>query len=86
MLTGFIVDDELLITMEDTYELLRHLEEIFIRAEQGSGADYLGALRKMIGDGSDEADALRQLEVVRLTLARYLARCSTKPASIWESY
>jgi nuclear pore complex protein Nup85 len=83
---GMLEDDELLITMEDTFELLRHLEEIFIRTEQGSGADYLSALQKMLGDGSDENDALKQLEVVRLTLARYLARCSTKPASTWATF
>lgn len=82
--------DELLISAEEAYELLRHLEEIYIRAEQGSGDDYLGALEKIMARNSDASsgieetdqqrrteNALQQLEVVRLTLARYLARCCT---------
>ncbi|KDQ19196.1 hypothetical protein BOTBODRAFT_171134 [Botryobasidium botryosum FD-172 SS1] len=75
---GMLEDEELLITVDDAYELLRHLEEIYMRAEQGSAAEYLGALEKMMGGKpSAESDALGQLEVVRLALARYLARCST---------
>lgn len=71
--------DELLISVDDAYELLRHLEEIYMRAEQGSAAEYLGALEKMMGGkpAGTESNALGQLEVVRLALARYLARCST---------
>jgi nuclear pore complex protein Nup85 len=73
----------MLITVEEAYELLRHLEEVHIHAEQGSGADYLGALELIMrggdqdsGKAQDTNNALRQLQVVRLALARYLARCS----------
>lgn len=78
------LDVEMVLTQDEAYELLRHLEEIYIRAEQGSGADYLGALdRIMQGSEAAGADrvvdvesALAQLQVVRLAIARYLARCA----------
>lgn len=70
----------------DAYDLLRYLEEIHIRTEQGCGSDYLGALERMM-DAEEkkggvtrqhkEDDAIKQLEVVRLALARYLARSFT---------
>jgi len=73
----------MVLSQDDAYELLRHLEEIYTRAEQGGGAEYLGALdRIMQGDGPDLSgrpvdveSTLGQLQVVRLALARYLARC-----------
>lgn len=75
----------------DAYDLLRHVEEIYIRADQGCAPDYLGALEKMMQqdmqkDGAQTNNgrervtaeaALKQLEVVRLALARYLARSFT---------
>lgn len=74
----------------DAYDLLRHVEEIYIRADQGCAPDYLGALEKMMqqdmqkedsrrgdGGGVTVEAALKQLEVVRLALARYLARSFT---------
>jgi nuclear pore complex protein Nup85 len=72
----------MLFTQDDAYELLRHLEEIYTRAEQGAGADYLGALDRImrksseVNDAVDIESALSQLQVVRLAIARYLARCS----------
>lgn len=77
----------MVLSKDDAYELLRHLEEVYTRAEQGSGAEYLGALdRIMQGPKGQEADsgrgvvdvqrALGQLQIVRLALARYLARCA----------
>lgn len=77
-------DTEMVLSQDDAYELLRHLEEIYIRAEQGDGAQYLGALdRIMLGAKTNLASrpvdvdgALGQLQVVRLALARYLARCA----------
>lgn len=73
----------MLISQEEAYELLRHLEEIYTRADQGSGSDYLGALDQIMQGPDTSVDrpvdvesALGQLQVVRLALARYLARCS----------
>lgn len=81
------VDEEMVFTEEDAYDLLRHVEEIYMRSQQGSGVDYLGALEKIMnvsrrtGDravvGSTSDQAIKQLEVVRLSLARYLARVFT---------
>ncbi|KAF8309271.1 hypothetical protein DL93DRAFT_2100127 [Clavulina sp. PMI_390] len=85
------LDSDMVLSREDAYELLRHLEEIYTRAEQGNGADYLGALDHIMrGSPSsstnddtaitnqpvDVDSALAQLQVVRLAIARYLARCA----------
>jgi len=59
----------------EVFELLRRLEELQTRAAQGSGPEYLSALIRQLGNGG-EREALRQLESVRLALARYFARCS----------
>ncbi|KAF8587870.1 hypothetical protein K439DRAFT_1630322 [Ramaria rubella] len=59
----------------EVFELLRRLEEVQTRAAQGSGSEYLNALMIQLKKGG-ERDALRQLESVRLALARYFARCS----------
>lgn len=61
--------------VSEVFELLRRLEEVHTRAAQGSGPEYLGALMRQLGKGG-EREALRQLESVRLALARYFARCS----------
>ncbi|KAG8869065.1 hypothetical protein FRB97_001630 [Tulasnella sp. 331] len=89
---GMCEDEELWFAEEDAYDLLRRVEEIYIRSEQGSGSDYLGALEKIMkvsrskesagrqgSTSTTEAppQALKQLEVVRLSLARYLARIFT---------
>ena len=50
------------------------MEEIFTRAGQGSGGDYLSILIRTTQDG--EKAALRRLQTVRLALARYFARCT----------
>lgn len=60
--------------------LLRKMEEVHIRASQGSGEDYLVILMKIIRAGNgkgvgSEKDALNKLKVVRLALAKYFARC-----------
>lgn len=83
-------DTEMALTQDEAYELLRHLEEIYTRAEQGGGADYLGALDRIMqgpeadneGRTVDVESALGQLQVVRLAIARYLARCAVTPS--WE--
>lgn len=59
----------------EVFELLRRLEEVQTRTAQGSGPEYLGALMYQLQNGG-EREALRQLESVRLALARYFARCS----------
>ncbi|KIO24693.1 hypothetical protein M407DRAFT_25939 [Tulasnella calospora MUT 4182] len=88
---GLCNEDEMWFEESDAYDLLRHVEEIYIRADQGCAPDYLGALEKMMqqdmqkeddrrsdtGDGVTVEAALKQLEVVRLALARYLARSFT---------
>lgn len=56
-------------------ELLKKLEEVLIRAEQGSGEDYLAVLIRSI-KGGGEKEALNRLKMVRLGLARYFARCT----------
>jgi nuclear pore complex protein Nup85 len=61
--------------VSEVFELLRRLEEVQTRAAQGSGSEYLGALMRQLRKGG-EREALRQLESVRLALARYFARCS----------
>lgn len=55
--------------------MLQKLEEIFIRAEQGCGDDYLAVFMRMI-KARPEKDALNRLKTVRLALARYFARCT----------
>ncbi|KAG8894882.1 hypothetical protein FRB99_000927 [Tulasnella sp. 403] len=45
---GMCEDEELWFEEEDAYDLLRHVEEIYIRAEQGCGSDYLEALEKIM--------------------------------------
>ena len=80
-------DEELFLTTIEAYELLRHLEDIYIHAEQGLGHEYLGALELIIHGEQDPSkdakvlngsvgNALQQLQIVRLALARYLARCT----------
>ena len=55
--------------------LLHRLEEIHIRASQGSGDDYISVLARMANVGSEKEGLLR-LRPVRLALARYFARCA----------
>ncbi|KII87265.1 hypothetical protein PLICRDRAFT_113015 [Plicaturopsis crispa FD-325 SS-3] len=65
----------LLFTSADACVLLRKLDEIFVRTEQGSGEDYLGVLTRVM-KGGGEKEALHRLRSVRLALARYFARCT----------
>lgn len=69
------LDPQLLFSYNGACNLLRALDEITIRTEQGSGADYLSILSKALKQ-VDEREALKKLQPVRLSLARYLARCS----------
>ncbi|KAI0343020.1 hypothetical protein BDW22DRAFT_1329132 [Trametopsis cervina] len=67
--------DELLFTSDDVYLLLTKLEEISTRASQGAGPDYLAMVARTT-KGKDEKHALQRLQIVRLALAKYYARCS----------
>ncbi|KAG9080263.1 hypothetical protein FRC06_006858, partial [Ceratobasidium sp. 370] len=65
-------EDEMLITTDDAYELLRYLQNIYTQAALGAGEDYLHVLARMTmrakGKGA-ETEALQSLDVVRLVLA-----------------
>jgi nuclear pore complex protein Nup85 len=54
--------------------LLQKLEEVFVRTSQGSGEEYLSVFTRAI-KGGGEKEAIERLNVVRLALARYFARC-----------
>lgn len=69
------IDDIMPFDVLEVFELLRRLEEVQTRVAQGSGTEYLGILMRQLQKGG-EKEALRQLESVRLALARYFARCS----------
>ncbi|CAE6511949.1 unnamed protein product [Rhizoctonia solani] len=74
-------EEELLITTDDAYELLRYLQNIYTQAALGAGSDYLEVLARitMRGKGNTaEKEALQSLDIVRLVLARYLARCTVQ--------
>lgn len=60
-------------TSDDACLLMQRLESIHIMAGQGGGDDYLPVLCRVTKRG--EKHALQRLEVVRLSLARYYARC-----------
>lgn len=72
----FYTGSSLLFSPSGASELLRKLEEVFVRTSQGSGEDYLSVLMKTI-KGGGEKEALDRLNVVRLALARYFARCTS---------
>lgn len=65
----------LLFPLASATELLRKLEEICTRANQGAGEDYLHLLMKKL-KATTEQGALEYLKSVRLALAKYFARCS----------
>ena len=56
-------------------ELIKRLEEVHLRASQGSGDAYLSILMVTMG-GSNEAEALQRLKSARLTLTKYYAKCT----------
>ncbi|KAH9888788.1 Nup85 nucleoporin-domain-containing protein [Cubamyces lactineus] len=60
-------------TSTDACLLIQKLEEIQIAVVQGAAEDYLPILCRVTKRG--EKHALQRLEVVRLSLARYYARC-----------
>ena len=64
----------MLFSSEDACIMLRKLEEVCSRAAQGAGLDYLSVLARTTKN-KDEKGALQRLQVVRLVLAKYYARC-----------
>lgn len=66
--------EEMLFSSEDACILLRKLEEVCTRSAQGAGPDYLPILARTT-KSKDEKGALQRLQAVRLTLAKYYARC-----------
>lgn len=53
--------------------LLRRLEEVVLRSSQGDGNEYLNLLTRVMKIGGHK-EALRRFDILRLALARYLAR------------
>ena len=66
--------DDLMFTAREASLLIQKLEEITVGTMQGAGSDYLPILVRMLKNG-DEAKALQRLQIVRLALARYYAKC-----------
>ncbi|CAL1715565.1 unnamed protein product [Somion occarium] len=67
-------NEAMLFTSEDTCLLMHQVEEIATRTAQGSGQDYLAVLARTIKNG-DEKQAMQRIQIVRLALTRYYARC-----------
>ncbi|KAG6898316.1 hypothetical protein C0992_011907 [Termitomyces sp. T32_za158] len=73
-------ESALLFPSASASELLRNLEEVFVMTSQGAGERYLSVFRRILrakGKPSQERDALEQLKLVRLALARYFGRCTS---------
>ena len=68
-------EHRLLFSSSQASLLLRKLEEISVKVSQGAGSEYLGILSRMV-EGKDQKEALKRLQLVRLALARYFARCT----------
>lgn len=70
-----LTDENMFFTSIDATLLLHRLEEIHIRAVQGSADEYLAIFTRTT-KSRDEAHALQHLQTVRLALARYYAKCA----------
>ncbi|KZW00006.1 hypothetical protein EXIGLDRAFT_723166 [Exidia glandulosa HHB12029] len=67
---------QLVFRSDEICELLGRLEVLQSRVQNGYSAESLGVLAK-IGQGDRTRLATKRLEVVRLSLARYYARCGS---------
>ncbi|KAL4250471.1 Nuclear pore complex protein Nup85 [Abortiporus biennis] len=67
-------NEHMLFTSAEAGMLLHKLEEIFTLTSYGLGSDYLPVFMKVLKN-SDEKYALQRLQIVRLALAKYFARC-----------
>ncbi|EMD38750.1 hypothetical protein CERSUDRAFT_133256 [Gelatoporia subvermispora B] len=64
----------MLFTNNDAVLFLHKLQEIDTRCAQGGQEDYLTVLARVM-KGAGEKQILQRLQVIRLVLARYVARC-----------
>lgn len=78
---ALLESDEIVVGLEDTYELLRALEVVTAPIDAAGGADvygHLDSLARIVGANGSQEDrtrtALKHLEVVRGALARHLGR------------
>ncbi|KZP01775.1 hypothetical protein CALVIDRAFT_552079 [Calocera viscosa TUFC12733] len=80
----FLQEGDLLIDYDDSLELLRCLEEIYMGSSYGGADEYLDGMVAMLSKGEDiraeerkrlEKEALDKLSSVRLALAQQIARC-----------
>jgi nuclear pore complex protein Nup85 len=74
-LSNTVLDNLMLYSSSGAVELIKRLEEVHLRASQGSGDAYLSILMVTMG-GTNEAEALQRLKSARLTLAKYYAKCT----------
>ena len=77
--TALWIGPELLFSSSDVVELLRKLNEIFVRTSQGAGGDYLRVMIRSLKSGGEQ-EALDRLKLVRLALAKYYGRCTGGPS------
>ncbi|KAI0294307.1 Nup85 nucleoporin-domain-containing protein [Multifurca ochricompacta] len=68
-------DSLMLYSSSGAVELLKRLEEVNLRASQGSGDDYLSVLMVTM-KGATEGEVLQRLKSARLSLAKYYAKCT----------
>ena len=71
--------DELLLDMRETFELMRIVEQVTssVSAHPDLSEHYLGYLNKLVGSvQAEKRSAADKLDIVRLGLARNLARVS----------
>ncbi|KAI0070891.1 hypothetical protein K474DRAFT_1669600 [Panus rudis PR-1116 ss-1] len=71
---GLLQHESMLFSSADTVLFMRKVEEIATGAAHGSSDEYLTVLRKTMRNG-DEKQALQRLQMIRLALVRYYARC-----------
>lgn len=81
-------ESTVLFTLEDTYELLRFLEDVHTSVNSNSAREYLDPLARIMSNKkkslSEEnstvptpsfEEAINELEIIRLALARHIAKC-----------
>ncbi|EGG04312.1 uncharacterized protein MELLADRAFT_108602 [Melampsora larici-populina 98AG31] len=77
-LLPLLEDEEMLVNVTDTYELLRCLEEITLGLEESNQTririDYLVYLKMIL---KNQSDGSKEIEIIRYSLARNLSRCLT---------
>ena len=64
----------MLFTNNDAVLFLHKLQEIDTRCAQGGQEDYLSVLARVM-KGTSEKQISQRIQVIRLVLARYTARC-----------